>query len=78
MKIIYCLHGTYNSGGMERIVINKANYLAKVGHDVSIVTVEQKGREHFFEIHPDITLLICALIMQMAMIELFCGKCFRF
>ena len=56
MKIIYCLHGTYNSGGMERIVINKANYLAKVGHDVSIVTVEQKGREHFFEIHPDITL----------------------
>ncbi len=28
MKIIYCLHGTYNSGGMERIVINKANYLA--------------------------------------------------
>ena len=36
MKIIYCLHGTYNSGGMERIVINKANYLAKIGHDVSI------------------------------------------
>lgn len=56
MKIIYCLHGTYNSGGMERIVISKANYLAKVGHDVSIVTVEQKGRKPFFEIHPKITL----------------------
>lgn len=56
MKIIYCLHGTYNSGGMERIVISKANYLAKVGHDVSIVTVEQKGRKPFFEIHPKIIL----------------------
>ena len=56
MKIIYCLHGTYNSGGMERIVINKANYLAKIGHDVSIVTTEQKGHKPFFDIHPNITL----------------------
>ena len=56
MKIIYCLHGTYNSGGMERIVINKANYLAKIGHDVSIVTTEQKGHNPFFDIHPNITL----------------------
>lgn len=48
MKILYCLDGTYNSGGKERIVIAKANYLAAAGHEVFIVTSEQKGREDFF------------------------------
>ena len=78
MKIIYCLHGTYNSGGMERIVINKANYLAKIGHDVSIVTTEQKGHNPFFDIHPNITLFDLHISYANDMIELFCGKCFRF
>lgn len=78
MKIIYCLHGTYNSGGMERIVINKANYLAKIGHDVSIVTTEQKGHKPFLIFILILLFLTCILIMQMTMIELFCGKCFRF
>lgn len=52
MKILYCLHGTFNSGGMERIVINKANYLAQHGYYVIIVTTEQKNRVPFFSIHP--------------------------
>lgn len=49
MKIVYCINGVYNSGGMERVLMNKANYLTNVlGHDVLIVTTEQKGRSAFF------------------------------
>ena len=50
MRIIYCLAGTFNSGGMERIVINKANWLAKNGYEVTIVTTEQNGRSDFFHL----------------------------
>jgi glycosyltransferase involved in cell wall biosynthesis len=50
MKIVYLLPGgLFNSGGMERVVSIKANYLAeKSGYDVSIVTTEQMGRPVFF------------------------------
>lgn len=50
MKIIYCLAGTFNSGGMERIVIRKANWLAANGFDIIIVTTEQQGRSSFFSV----------------------------
>ena len=50
MKIVYLLPGgLFNSGGMERVITNKANYLAgKPGYDVSIVTTEQLGRPVFY------------------------------
>lgn len=49
MKIIYSICGLYNSGGMERIVTQKANYLADVfGYNVTIVTTDQKDRPVFF------------------------------
>ena len=54
MKILYCLAGTFNSGGMERIIIAKANWFATQGHEVMIVTTEQSGRSDFFELHPSI------------------------
>lgn len=54
MKIIYCIAGTYNSGGMERIVIDKANWLANNGYEVLIVTTEQSNRRSFFQLHPSI------------------------
>lgn len=47
MKIVYCISGTYNSGGMERVLANKANYLVGHGYEVSIVTTEQCGRRPF-------------------------------
>lgn len=50
MKIIYCLQSTYNSGGMERIVIAKANHLTRLGHKVTIITTNQKDRSSFFPI----------------------------
>lgn len=48
MKIIYCLAGTFNSGGMERIIASKVNWLARHGYDLTIVTTEQNGRPDFF------------------------------
>jgi glycosyltransferase involved in cell wall biosynthesis len=49
-KIVYLLPGgLFNSGGMERIMTIKANYLAEIeGYDVSIVTTEQMGRPVFY------------------------------
>ena len=55
MKIIYCIQSTHNSGGMERVLTRKVNYLAQAGHEVAIITFDQQGREPFFELHPDIT-----------------------
>lgn len=50
MKIVYCIHSTCNSGGMERVLANKVNYLAKLeDYEVLIVTTEQKGRPHFYD-----------------------------
>lgn len=54
MKIIYCLAGTFNSGGMERIVVAKANWLAKRGYGICIVTTEQNGRTDFFTLNSSI------------------------
>jgi len=52
MKIVYLLPGgLYSPGGMERVVIIKANYLAeKAAYDVSIVTTEQLGRPVFYPV----------------------------
>lgn len=48
MKIIYCIAGTFNSGGMERVLANKANYLVAHGYEVVIVTTDQKERAPYF------------------------------
>ncbi|WP_321480787.1 glycosyltransferase family 4 protein [uncultured Bacteroides sp.] len=48
MKLVYCIAGTYNSGGMERVLANKANYWVNNGHEVVIVTTDQLGRKPFF------------------------------
>ena len=54
MKIVYCIQSTHNSGGMERVLTRKVNYLAQAGHEVSIITFDQQGRKPFFELHPKI------------------------
>lgn len=50
MKIVYCIAGMYKAGGMERVLANKANYWARHGHVVVIITTEQKGREPIFKL----------------------------
>lgn len=54
MKIIYSIAATYNSGGMERVLANKANWLVRNGHEVVVLTTDQKGRATFFEMDPSI------------------------
>ena len=51
MKIVYHIPGTYNSGGMERVLAGKANYLTNIcGFEIIIVTTDQQGREPFFSL----------------------------
>lgn len=50
MKIAYCIGATHNSGGMERVLANKANYLVSKGYEVSIITSDQEGKQPFFPI----------------------------
>ena len=53
MKIFYLVNTIYNSAGLERVLIMKANLLAtKYGYDVVIVTNHQKGRPTFFPLDP--------------------------
>ncbi|MDR1371565.1 MAG: glycosyltransferase [Dysgonamonadaceae bacterium] len=57
-KIVYLLPGgLFNSGGMERTVTLKANYLAgSLDYDVSIVTTEQMGRPVFYSLSDKVML----------------------
>lgn len=48
MKIVYCIASTYNSGGKDRVVSSKANCLVELGHEVVIITTDQKGRPAYF------------------------------
>lgn len=49
MKILYLTDTLYNAGGMERILILKANRLVSgFGHEIVFVTNHQKGRPTFF------------------------------
>lgn len=54
MNIVYCISATYNSGGMERVLANKANWLVRNGYEVSILTTDQKDRSPFFDFDPRI------------------------
>ena len=57
-KILYLLPGgLFNSGGMERVVTLKANYLAeKFDYEVSIATTEQMGRPVFYPVSEKVQL----------------------
>lgn len=49
MKLVYCIHSTYNPGGMERVLLNKVAWLVgKKGWDVTVVTTDQHGRLPFY------------------------------
>ena len=54
MKIIYTIAGFYRAAGMERILSDKANYLAGKGYDILIVTTEQRGRPAVFPLDSSI------------------------
>jgi Glycosyltransferase len=48
MKIVYTIAGLFRPAGMERVLTEKATRLAESGHEITIVTTEQKGRPVVF------------------------------
>ena len=41
MRILYCIPALYNSGGMERVLTQKVNWLAAhTEHEITILTTE--------------------------------------
>lgn len=55
MKIIFCIRGTFNSGGMEKVLSQKINYFyEKLGCECLIVTTDQKKRKDFFYFNENI------------------------
>lgn len=50
MKIIYCIHSVYNPGGMERVLLNKVQWLCgNTDWEIKIVTTDQHGRPPFYK-----------------------------
>ena len=56
MKIIYIYSSFTVAGGADRVVIEKANYLAEHGYDVTIVTDSQQKRKPFFPLSKKVKL----------------------
>ena len=54
MKIVYCIAGTYRPAGMERVLADKANWWAAHGHEVHILTTDQRGLPPAFAMDPSI------------------------
>lgn len=48
MRIVYNIAGLYRPSGMEKILSDKANWLAAHGYEVTVITTEQKGRPDAF------------------------------
>ena len=55
MKIVYTYPAFINVGGADKIIINKANYLAdKLGYEVYLITDSQNGLKPFFPISENV------------------------
>ncbi len=57
MNIIYFIHDLHTIGGIERVTVNKANWLAQQGHTVSIVTTDQNSKKLAFNLSGKVKLI---------------------
>ena len=63
MKVVVCVSGTKNSGGLERVLAQRLNYFVeKFNYDVTILTTEDdseefKNRESFFKFNSKIKII---------------------
>ena len=53
-KIVYLFSELTIKGGTDKMLTNKANYLAENGYDVTIITEAQMGREPVFPLSPKV------------------------
>ena len=57
-RIAYCIPSLDHSGGMERVLTTKANYLAdQLGYDVSIIITDDKGTTPYFPLSEKIRII---------------------
>ena len=56
MKITYIYTALVTRGGADRVITEKANWLANYGYDVMIVTDTQLGREPIYPLSPKVVL----------------------
>lgn len=57
MKIFYLYTGLITKGGADRVLSIKANWLAKHGYDISIVTDSQMGIPPVYQLLPEVRLI---------------------
>ena len=56
MRLAFFIPSLHRTGGMERVLTTKANYLANAGYEVHLVTWRQKGRKPAFSLDPRVRL----------------------
>lgn len=61
MHIVYNIAGFYRPAGMERVLADKAGWLAAHGHRVTILTTEQKGRPAVFPLPEGVRMIDLAI-----------------
>lgn len=54
MKIAFVLRSVVLTGGIERVIIEKMNWLAERGHFVMLITYEQGLHPMLFQLHPSV------------------------
>ncbi len=54
MKIAFILRSVVLTGGIERVIIEKMNWLAERGHHVMLITYEQGQHPMSFSLHPKV------------------------
>lgn len=61
MKIYYIYTALVTKGGADRVIAEKANWLAEHGHNIAIVTDTQLGREPVFPLSSKVKLIDLAI-----------------
>lgn len=61
MKIYYIFTALVTKGGADRVIAEKANWLAEHGYEIAIVTDTQLGREPAFPLSPKVKLIDLAI-----------------
>jgi glycosyltransferase involved in cell wall biosynthesis len=59
MRLLYCIPALHNTGGMERVIAIKANYLAEVeNYEITIATTDHRSSQAIrYPLHPKIKLI---------------------
>ncbi len=57
MRIVYLIRALAIHGGIERVVVDKMNFLAEQGHEVTLVTYEQGSHPCVFHLNSNIRMV---------------------